>query len=802
MPDKAATTRFDENGLDPVYGLATSGQGNPAGLKINGSVSYETPGTGYLRKTGKTMATGAKTSYAYYGDTETRANPCVAGSAPVNQGGLAKLVTSAAPAAGPARVDEQVYDASGRVVAEATGGDWTCTTYDNRDRPVEERIPASATSPARTVKHDYAVGGDPLTGSVSDDKGTITTTVDVLGRVVAYTDVNGVRTTTSYDQVGRAASSTITPPDSADAPHTLTSTYDDAGRVQTQTLDSTVLASVAYDNAGELASVTYANGASLSAVGKDNAARPLLLDWKTSDDKHIVSQVGRTAAGTIIDESLAGNDARPNSPNYVYDGAGRLTEAYVTGHHYTYDYTAAASATCPTGTQANAGLNTNRMRLLDQTASGTAETRYCYDAADRLLATDGATALTGFTYDADGNTTSWNAADGSTTTLTWDGSDRNTGARTTGPTTALNADIAYTRDATDRIVRRDPRDCDNNTVTRYGFTGDGDTPDLTLNTDNRLTSLSLSLPGGVLFTSKLGTDGAFTTSYDHPSVRGDLVLTTDTAGHQVSELRSYDPYGQPLGPSGAVDTQNVPDNSPGAMDYGRLGQYQRPYEHTGALSLVQMGARPYSPLLGRFLSVDPEESGSANDYDYVAGDPINTLDLNGHGWFSSLISAVTRVAEAVSWIPGPIGAIAGGVAAAGNAIQGNWAAAAQCAFGAITGGIGKCVAKAVSVVRKATSAVRAVRAAVKTRFAPKLFTSKYFGYNSRLFGNHSINGSRQGWLNRQGSRVRVGWSVTGLKHMGIKKAGLASFRVGVGKKRHYDIFHGHMSFKGKWTDEH
>ncbi|ONI83265.1 hypothetical protein ALI22I_32470 [Saccharothrix sp. ALI-22-I] len=619
VPDQATTTAYTGNGSDAVFGLVTStGTGS-----LTTRSTYEAVGVGYLRKTGKSAPNGGTTTYEYYGDTEARDNPCTPAADPVNQGGMARTTRSAAPATGAARVDEQVFDASGRVAAKGTSGQWVCTTYDVRDRVVSVKYPAVGSAGERVVDTNFAVDGDPLVTSVSDHVGTVTTRVDLLGRVVEYTDANGVRTETSYDVAGRVLAEKVFPPNPADAPQELKRGHDDAGRLTTVALDTTTLATVTYTTAGESASVTYANGSSLSAIGRDDTGATTSHTWRTSDGVSVVSNVTRTRAGTIVDESLAGVDARPNGPNYVYDAVGRLTEAWAAGHHYTYDFASSAPAGCAVGAKADAGLNTNRVRLLDETAAGVAETGYCYDAADRLLGTVGATAVSDVRYDDHGNTTQYTAG-GSTTSFTWDSSDRNVAVRTTG---ADPADVTYVRDAADRITRRSTAAGDGQTDLFYGYTGAGDTADLALaGGDKKLLSRTISLPGGVLHTWK---PGAVTASVDHPTVRGDLVLTTGADGKQVGPLLGYTPFGEPLGAAGAVDSDQVPDNLPGQADHGWLGQHQRLHEHAGGLSVVQMGARPYSPLLGRFLSVDPVEGGSANDYDYVNGDPVNDTDIDG-----------------------------------------------------------------------------------------------------------------------------------------------------------------------------
>ncbi len=112
--------------------------------------------------------------------------------------------------------------------------------------------------------------------------------------------------------------------------------------------------------------------------------------------------------------------------------------------------------------------------------------------------------------------------------------------------------------------------------------------------------------------------------WSYPNVHGDLVATANQAGAKQGATVTYDPYGNRVGPAPAID------NSTGSFDYGWVGQHQRPLEAQATLQpIIEMGARQYSPLLGRFLQVDPVEGGSANSYEYGMGDPLNNHDLDG-----------------------------------------------------------------------------------------------------------------------------------------------------------------------------
>ncbi|MEV4434137.1 PA14 domain-containing protein [Streptomyces sp. NPDC049585] len=611
VPEQTTLTRLDEHGL-PVATVT-----DPGGLALRTGQAFDE----LLRPTVKELPSGARQVTTYFGPEESADNPCTERSDPAPQRGLWKTVTLPTPADGSGRVNKNVYNARGVPVAQNTGQDgWICLKYDERGRTVQMRMPRTPALPERTVDYDYAYRGDPLTLRGAEATDTMVRTVDLLGRQVRFTDAHGTVTTTSYDRAGRAVEERLVPPVATDGVRVKRTRHDAAGRVTDVSLNGSTLAVAAYDAAGGLASVRYGNGTAL-AVSRDAAGRITGKQWTLADGHRLDTTVTRSRSGTITEEHTPGPDGREERSGFRYDAAGRLVEASVAGHVYGYDFTSPAPADCPRGSRADAGANSNRVRLTDRTASGTAVTGYCYDDDDRLLATTGARQLTGFAYAPNGNLAGY-TDNGAKVTRRYDFTERYLGG------TAGGTEVFHLQGLADGLIRRDVTTAGHTETYLYGHSAYTDTEhDLVLRSDKRLLTWTVPLPGGVLHMAAGAAYGGHGT-YSHPTVRGNVFLVTGEDGRRKGDLYRYGPFGEPFAADGTVDPDHVPDNQPGDFDYGWLGQYRRGYEHSGPFAAVVLDLRTLNPAFGRF-EVGFTQGEFLNAYEYVYGDPVDRLSLNG-----------------------------------------------------------------------------------------------------------------------------------------------------------------------------
>ncbi|GGY50154.1 hypothetical protein GCM10010363_33830 [Streptomyces omiyaensis] len=595
-----ADPRVTQTVYDWVKGLPVKTVKDPAGLAITDTTEYDAQGrvtkqllpgaTGTDAGTRVTTYWSATGTGACAGRPEWADQVCSTGpGGPITGGGTN-------PPELPVTTTE--YDWWGNVaklIETANGVTRTTTsTFDAAGRPTRTLMTGGAGQavPETTLEYDPATGQ--VVKTTSPTGGTITKEYDKLGRQVSYTDADGGVTTTEYDLLNRPVKTTDS------APSTVTYTYDtavDPRGLATKTTDSIAGDFEArYDADGSVTSEKLPGGYTLT-VEEDTTGATLSRVYTRDSD-------GQVVYSDTVEESVHGQVIRHSGwsgQEYAYDAVGRLGQVKDT-----------VGETCTTRTY-SFDQRTNRIGLTTAEGaagatcpvSGGTTTTHTYDSADRI--TD-----TGYVYDAFGRTT---ALPG--TQIGFYANDL------VHQQTAGNQRQTWQLDAGLRFRSWTVEENTDGTWTQTAakvnhFDSDGDNPRwITENPSDGSITRNVDSASGDLAATTGNTSG---TVLQLTNIHGDIALQLPLDTAEAPLVLDSDEYGNPR-------------TGQPASRYNWLGGKQRSSETLTGLTL--MGVRLYNPTTGRFLSLDPVYGGSANAYDYVNADPLNSYDLDGRwscGW--------------------------------------------------------------------------------------------------------------------------------------------------------------------------
>jgi RHS repeat-associated protein len=497
-------------------------------------------------------------------------------------------------------------------VAESngTGSRTTTTIYDSAQRPCIRTITTSGVGDTALASvyagYDGGTGLITILGNIS---GTPPSSCPASAPVLTSSAQSG------YDADGREN----TYMDSGPNPNTSTITYTSDGltstfndgkgsvtyaydggtgehrRLLTSLVDSqSGTFSASYNADGAMVAETYPNGL-IATRHFDDEGQPISLTYIMASTTWLTFNAKYGADGQILSATSNGS-----SQTFTYDNAGRLTKVADT------DQTVNPMA-CTTRVYAY-DADSNRLSLTSypadaQGACSMATTptvvSHTYDQADRI-------SNTGYTYDPLGRTTTVPASDAGGTSMT-------VGYY------ANDMVASQTQGQASKTFGLDPAWRINTIATGASiqtnhYSGTSDNP----------VWIGMS-------------DGSWTRNVS--DIAGNLAVIVSSSGS--NELQLINLHGD------VVATAPNTSNAPGIDAYFESTEFGAPrttnsttprYAWLGGKSrdsgdalggIVLMGARLYSPTVGRFLQVDPVTGGSANSYDYADQDPVNNTDLDG-----------------------------------------------------------------------------------------------------------------------------------------------------------------------------
>jgi RHS repeat-associated protein len=429
--------------------------------------------------------------------------------------------------------------------------------------------------------------------------------------------------------------------------------------LETVRVNGVLAATLTYDpDTSALNAVEYADGVSRAvtrlANGTPGAVTIVTPDSRFTriSDERTTSDYGRTLSSEL---TVAGSDPRSESRGYLYDAAGRLERAVITGTGgftsatYSYAFDAQQAAGCGS-TYSGAGLDS----LRTSGSRGDVDYRICYDAQGRPVS----------------STDPMIVSEGDTSEISYDGLGRVTGI--SGPrAAALKWGSGTTLTRVDEIAA-DGTGLVRTVMNTYGgaildkiVSDDSGTSVLRYSgshlftvADDKITgveSVIYGLPGGAHVRTAPGSTATLTL----PGLDGSALVTVEvpslgsgTAAAPASTVGLADrfgPYGEPL-----VTPDAAGDALPTYAWKASAAQETLP----GTSSITLMGARPYHPALGAFLAPDPVLASGSNLYGYTNGDPVNSSDTSGNMTEDDM-SSIMIGAGAAAAILGGLGYLGG-----------------------------------------------------------------------------------------------------------------------------------------------